>query len=290
MTDRTPARSASSGATRGVGALRTAGTARSLASVVAAAALALLSAGCVGSPDTAAPPLSASTTQFRFNEGTKVLRTGVVNEGHRPVRINTVALHWPGFEGPLATVHQTLRAGEIAAFDLSYGDARCESRPVAPARLDVMVDSRRETIPVKVEYPGLLLDLWKRECATQRLDRAATVTLVPGHLAADGYRTHVLLRRQSGTRPVTLVDVLGSVNLVLEARTPTPLRGRATKVPLLVHPSLRCDAHAMSQSSQPFLFSAWATVGHSPPVRVFLRVTPAIRAALERMIDRDCLS
>ena len=67
------------------------------------AALVLLAAvtGCGGSP---APRLSASTTQFRFNEGTDVLRTGVVNEGSGPVRIETAALHWPGFDGPVARV------------------------------------------------------------------------------------------------------------------------------------------------------------------------------------------
>lgn len=258
-----------------------------LGAVVVALATACALAGCGGSDP--APKLSASTTQFRFNEGTNVLRTGVVNEGTGTITVDTVALHWPGFAGPVAKVHQTIGKGEIAAFDLHYGRAHCASQPSPTAKLDVVADGHRETIPVKVEYAGLLVDLWKRECATQRLTDAATVTLEKGTLAKDGYRTDVLLKRVGGTEPVRLVQVLGSVNLVLEAKLPAALSGDETRVPLLIHPTLRCDAHSLSQSSQEYLFSAWATVGSSPAVRVFLRVTPEIQAGIDRMIDRDCL-
>jgi hypothetical protein len=264
---------------------------RRLATVAGLAALlATVLAGCGGSDDDPAPRLSASTTQFRQNEGTQVLRTGVVNEGSKPVVIESAALHWPGFDGPEAHVGKVLGHGEIAAFDLTYGAAHCDHQPSPKAQLDVVANNHQETIPVEVQYAGLLVDLWKRACATQRLDRAATVTLERGHLAKDGYRTSILLARQTDPAPVKLVDVLGSVNLVLEARTPVALHGRQTRVPLLIHPTLRCDAHSLSQTSQEYLFSAWATVAGSAPVRVFLRVTPAIQAGLDRMIDRDCLS
>jgi hypothetical protein len=247
--------------------------------------------GCGGSDEPPAPKLSASTTQFRQNEGTRVLRTGVVNEGSGHVVIESAALDWPGFAGPEAHVGQVIAHGETAAFDLEYGAARCSVQPSPKAKLHVSVNGgREETIPVEVQYAGLLVDLWKRECATRRLNQAATVTLERGHLAADGYRTSVLLRRQADPAPVKLIDVRGSVNLVLEAKVPTVLSGAQTRVPLLIHPTLRCDAHSLSQTSQEYLFSAWATVGSSQPVRVFLRVTPPILAGLERMIDRDCLS
>jgi hypothetical protein len=259
---------------------------RRLGAVVVALAMTALAVGC-GS-DEPPPKLSASTTQFRNNEGTKVLRTGVVNEGSSTVTIDTVALHWPGFDGPVAKVGQTIGKGEIAAFDLEYGAPHCSSQPSPKARLDVVVDGTKETIPVEVQYAGLLVDLWKRECATQRLEAASTVTLEPGVLKKDGYETDILLQRGSDPSPVKLVQVLGSVNLVLEAK-PTALTGSETKVPLLIHPTLRCDAHSLSQTSQEYLFSAWLTVGDSPSVRVFLKVTPEIQAGLDRMIDRDCL-
>jgi hypothetical protein len=260
---------------------------RRLGSVVVAVALAATVAGCGGN-DQSTPELSASTTQFRNNEGSKVLRTGIVNEGSGHVVIESAALDWPGFDGPEAHVSQVIGHGETAAFDLEYGAPHCARQPSPKAHLRVVADGHEETIPVKVEYADLLVDLWKRECATQRLNAAAAVTLETGVLRKDGYETHILLERQSDPAPVRLVQVLGSVNLVLEAK-PATLHGAQTRVPLLVHPTLRCDAHSLSQTSQEYLFSAWLTVGDSPAVRVFLRVTPAIQAGIDRMIDRDCL-
>jgi hypothetical protein len=259
---------------------------RRLGPVVVALALTALVAGC-GS-DEPPPRLSASTTQFRNNEGTKVLRTGIVNEGSGHVVIESAALDWPGFDGPEAHVGQVIGHGQVAAFDLEYGAPHCARQPSPKAHLRVVADGHEETIPVEVQYAGLLVDLWKRECATQRLEAAATVTLQPGVLKKEGYQTHILLRRQSDPSPVKLVQVLGSVNLVLEAK-PTALTGSETRVPLLIHPTLRCDAHSLSQTSQEYLFSAWLTVADSPSVRVFLKVTPQIQAGLDRMIDRDCL-
>jgi hypothetical protein len=247
--------------------------------------LAFALTGCGGSPD---PALSASTTQFRFDEGTDVLRTGVVNEGTDPVRIERAALRWPGFDGPVAVVDRTLGAGEVAAFDLRYGAAHCDTRPTPTARLDVLADDRLLRIPVEVEYADLLVDLWKRACATARLEQAATVTLEEGSLIDGVYWTDVLLARTRDRAPVSLVDVRGSVNLQLDAHLPARLRDPATKVPVRIRPVPGCSPHTRSQSQQEFLFSAWVSVGDAPPVRVFLRVTPKIRASLSEMIDEHC--
>jgi hypothetical protein len=248
--------------------------------------VALVVTGCGGGSSEVS--LSASTTQFRFNEGTDVLRTGVVNEGSAPVTIDRAALRWPGFDGPVAVVGRTIGAGEVAAFDLRYGAAHCGSQPSPAAELDVLADERVVTIPVKVEYAGLLVDLWKRACATQRLNRAATVTLEEGTLIDGVYRTDVLLERRDDHDPVSLVDARGSVNLVLTAHLPAPLRDPATRVPLTIRPVPNCSPHTRSQSQQEFLFSVWATVGDSEPVRIFLRVTPTIMASLTQMMDEHC--
>lgn len=254
----------------------------------------LLLAGCTstppGRPGVAPPRLSASTTQMRIAEGSRLLRTGVVNHSAAPVGIDSASLAWPGFTRHVVRVGQRIGRGEIAAFDMAYGDPRCASPPAGRPRLLVVVDGARRLVPLHVDIPGLLLELWHHECADQRLARAASVALVRGHALPSGYLAVLQLRRQASGVPVVVTGFSGSVilDLLPHRALPARLTGPALRVPVLVRPGSRCDPHSLGQSQQTFLLSAVVRVGAHPPQRAILPLGPGLHAALQRTIDRLC--
>ena len=131
----------------------------------------LLLAGCTSAPATPgpdrspAPRLEASTTQFRPDEGTRNLRTGVTNTGTTTVHLTSAGLDWPGFAPHPAAVDWTLAPGQTAGFVVEYGEPRCSAEPGAPLRLRVVVDGAERLLPLHEDDPGLLRRLHDRACA-----------------------------------------------------------------------------------------------------------------------------
>lgn len=258
---------------------------------VVALVLLLILAGCGGSSTPRVPDaqLAASTTQFRNQEGTHALRTGVTNNSTRTIAVGTATFIWPGFEWPDVRVAQDVPAGQTAAFDMSYGAARCDQHPTRSASMRVSVDGTDRTLPLQVQDPGLLLRLWRRACALRTLADVASVRLVPGRFDGPRYRAAIALTRRSGRTPVRIVDVGGSVIIdMLAPARPRVLRGRALRLPVTFRPSDRCDPHSLSQSQQTFLLSAYLRVGDDPVVRLILPLSHRVRADLQKMIDTYC--
>ena len=257
----------------------------------------LLVAGCGGRGGTATTPqvadhdLAASTTQFRNQEGTPALRTGVTNNSGHAITVGTATFVWSGFAWPDVRVDQTVPAGQTAAFDMTYGAARCDQHPPKRASMAVTVDGSRRTLPMQVQDPGLLLRLWRQQCALGALARTASVRLLPGRLDGPHYRTAIALTRRSGHVPVRVVDVGGSVIIdMLAPPRPRLLRGDAQSLwlPITFRPSDRCDPHSLSQSQQTFLLSAYVRVGDAPVVRLILPLSHRVHAQLQHMIDTNC--
>ena len=222
---------------------------------------------------------------MRIAEGSRLLRTGVVNHSHRFVTVTSASLAWPGFSRRVVRVGQRIGPGQIAAFDMAYGEARCTSPPQGRARLAVVVDGATRSVPLHVDISGLLHQLWLHECAAQRLASSASISFTRGHVVPRGYVAVLELRRRSSAVPVS-----GSVILEMLPRRPLPARltGAVLRVPVLVRPGSRCDPHSLGQSQQTFLLSAVVRVGSHPPQRAILRLGPGLHAALQRTIDRLC--
>ena len=256
-----------------------------------ALALLLILAGCGGSATLRVPDaqLAASTTQFRNQEGTRALRTGVTNRSNRTISVGTATFVWPGFEWPRVRVSQEVPAGQTAAFDMTYGAARCDEHPTRTTSMEVTIDGTDRTLPLQVEDPGLLLRLWRRECALKTLADVASVRLRPGRSDGARYQATIALTRRSGRTPVRIVDVGGSVIIdMLAPAHPRVLRGRSLRLPVTFRPSDRCDPHSLSQSQQTFLLSAYLRVGDDPVVRLILPLSHRVRADLQTMIDTYC--
>ena len=175
------------------------------------------------------------------------------------------------------------------------------SPPRAEPQLVAVVNGRTRRLPLSVEDPRLLLRLHTKACAAERLDAAATVRLrlavrttrvggleyLPGRL--------VLAQRAGATDRVRIVDLGGSVLLDLLPRggrkaLPGELAGERRELvfPVLLGSAHRCDAHALGQSSQTFLISAYLRLGSEPTQRVILPLSTVERDRLIAVVHRDC--
>lgn len=276
----------------------------------AAAAIALLAALAACTPATAPTPqppadqLDASVAQFRFDEGTRRLRAGITNDSDREVRVTQASIRWAAMAFPTVDLPgEAVPPGQTAAFRIRYGEARCTGTPSGRPVLTAVVNGRSRTLPLRVEDPGLLLRLHTKACAEQQLDATATVDLVLASrsemVAGEEYVPGevVVRRRPTGgaQQRVRLVDLGGSVLIDLRPRGGRrALPGElATGDPdlafsVLLGSAHRCDPHALGQSSQTFLLSAYLRLGDRSAQRVVLPLAPKDRSRLTRVVRRDC--
>jgi hypothetical protein len=106
----------------------------------------------------------------------------------------------------------------------------------------------------------------------------------------------VVVRRRAGSRePLSILDLAGSVLLELapvDGRSVLPARLAARddvlRLPVLIGSVHRCDAHALGQSSQTFLFSIYVRLRGQPAQRVTAIPGRLTRVALTGILDRDC--
>ncbi|HET9828970.1 MAG TPA: hypothetical protein VFQ11_10730 [Nocardioidaceae bacterium] len=268
--------------------------------------LAASAGGCTaGPPAGPSPPrlrLEASITQYRFDEGTRNLKAGVSNDGTGDIRVTRATILWAPLAFPVVRLpEETIRPGQTAAFVITYGAPRCAGSPATAPVLVATVNGQTRRLPLHVDDPGLLVRLHAKACAEQRLATVAGVHLrvatrteeIDGeeYLPAD----IVLRHRPGATGRVRIVDLSGSVLIQLLPRggrgaLPGELGpgSASTAFPVLFGSAHRCDAHALGQSSQTFLMSAFVRLGDRPPLRVVLPLSTRERDRLMGVIHRDC--
>ena len=267
--------------------------------------VALTIGGCSVSPPeqprARVPRLDASVTQFRPDEGTHTLRAGVTNVGTRTVTVTSAGIDWPGLPAaPVPVPDGRLEPGASAAFSLQYGDPECDSEPGTRPRMVVVADGVTSRLPLRVEDPQLLDRLREHECAQQRLDATAEVSLVFADRVEhiDGEELlpgQVVVRRRPGaSAPLRVVDLGDSVLLRLRARDGAALPARLPgdrallRIPVVAGSAHRCDPHALSQSSQSFLLSVYVQLAGEPTQRVLTIPDERSKALLTRVLRRDC--
>jgi autotransporter translocation and assembly factor TamB len=277
---------------------------RGLVIVVTGLAVALVT-GCTSTPSPAPAPhplrLEASVTQYRFDEGTRTLKAGVSNNGDGDIRVTRATIDWPALAFPTVRLPgEAIHPGQTAAFSIAFGSPRCTAPSTRPVLVATVNGSSRR-LPLHVEDPGLLVRLQAKACAQQRLSRTADVRLrlatrteqidgeeyLPGDI--------VVRHRPGATGRVRIVDLSGSVLLELVPRggrraLPGELEANrpSTAFPVLFGSAHRCDAHALGQSSQTFLVSAYVQLEHRPVQRVVLPLDTRERDRLMGVIHRDC--
>ena len=263
--------------------------------------------GCSGDPAPRATParaplhLDASVAQYRFDEGTRNLKAGVTNNSDREIRVSQATIVWDALAFPTVPITGgPVLPGQTAAFTIAYGAPQCSQPPATKPALVAVIDGRTTRLPLRVEDPQLLVRLHAKACAEQRLDGVASVEL---HLGTDTATVRgeeylpgdlVLRHRPGSTGRLRLVDLAGSVLLDLVPRDGGAARAvlepgqEELAYPVLMGSAHRCDPHALGQSSQTFLVSAYVRLDGQPTQRVILPLSTAERNRLMAVVHRDC--
>jgi hypothetical protein len=242
--------------------------------------------------------LLASVTQFRPDEGTHFLTAGITNGGRTPITVTQASIVWPGMRFPTVQLpDEPTLPGQTAAFRFRFGRARCAGGPFPAASMSSIIDGRRARLPLEVQDPGLLRRLRTRTCGLQRLQEVVGIALVLHSPAPSGaVPAEIVLRRRPHHRErVAIVDLGASVLIDVRPRTgrralPGILRPGSARLrfPVRFTSAHRCDGHALGQSSQTFLLSAYVRVAGGTTQRHIFALSHRQRARLQAMIDRDC--
>jgi hypothetical protein len=229
----------------------------------------------------------------------------VTNNSGRDLRVTQATISWAAMAFPTVDLSdEAVPPGQTAAFQISYGRPRCAGPPTGRPVLAAVVNGVSRALPLRVEDPGLLVRLHAKACAAQRLEATATVDLAlqprSEVVAGEEYLPGAVVVRRRGTaggpgERVRVVDLGGSVLIEVLPRSgrrglPAELApGRpALALPVLLGSAHRCDPHALGQSSQTFLLSAYLRLGDRPAQRVVLPLSTTERARLAAVVRRDC--
>lgn len=237
-----------------------------------------------------------SFIQQRFDEGTPRANVQVSNHTDDLLRVRRVGIDWAGFPGKPQRVDYDVPGG--LTVDLRYVLPRPDcSAEAGAAPAHAVAITRRRTIrqPVPRDGMGFLTRIWQTTCNEQRIARAASVRFADrwvegAQTGMDGVmRGELLLERRSGTEPVELTQIAGSVLFELDLAGPARLPGDARRlgVPVDVGPG-RCDEHGRSQVTQTFVFRVWVSVGDEEAlVRNLIPTKPQQERLLE-FIEHVC--
>jgi hypothetical protein len=252
-------------------------------------------------PVPASRELDATAGQFRFDEGTRNVPTGITNNSSKPITVTAAEIGWDGFDWSVEKLPKdSVLPGQTAAFVSHFRRANCTGKPSAP-RLRAVVNGVRRDLPLHLDEAGLFDRLRASVCAEQRLDDAATLTMSIGRAVKedDGvpfFAGSVALRRDRVPGdPVTVVDLGGSILFDVrpeEGRRLHPVTlssgSPALIIPIRVSPSRRCEAHTRGNTSQPFLFSVYTRTGSDPVHRTITVPDKATQLRLWALLDRYC--
>ena len=251
-----------------------------------------------GPPDS---QLVASAGQFRYDEGTPNVETGITNNSSKPITVTTATISWSGFAWPTVKLPDSpVPPSQTAAFISRFGRPNCTTHPSDPKLLAV-VNGVRRSLPLHVDEPGLLERLRASACAQQRLADAASVVLSIGTSVVHSQGVPAFAGTVTLTRPhtpgaaVTVEDLGGSVLFDVLPRQGRRLRPfrlapdvRTATIPIRVGPTQRCDAHTRGNSSQTFLFSVYSRTGDDPVHRTVSIPGKGIQQRLLGLLDRYC--
>jgi hypothetical protein len=265
-----------------------------LLGVVLLTSVAGCSSGSPDKPDEPAPRVEMSFSQHRIDEGSDRANLRVVNDSDRPAQVTEIGLDSAGY-GEHREDHDSLvQPGQTIDLRMTMPEPVCDASPT-PAYGIVRIGGSR--IREKLDRFGqdFVESLWRRRC---NLLSVTTVADLAWHFDYDAvgtgrasYLRSVLevTRKPGTTIPLRVVGMQGSVLFRLE-QTARPTLGpgdERVSVPLRVRWG-RCDAHAISESSQTFLWKLDVSVDGQEPVRITTTVDEADKAPLLGYLKKAC--
>ena len=245
-------------------------------------------------PETAAPSVTLSFVQWRYDEGTPRAQLRVINHENTDLAITGVGLDWAGYGGSFRSDYDaTIRPKQTLDLRIVLPSPDCSegSGPVYG-----LVESGSRTVRSRLDASGqgVLTRIWERECATRYVTDRVSVTYgdkwrrTGSRQAASLLGTIRLKRRQSAAE-IRLVSIRGSVlfGLRLPRRAELAPEAQAADFPLQIRPG-RCDEHALMESSATFQFRATVRFGNSPPATLILKPGPRIQSRALALLALAC--
>ena len=251
--------------------------------------------------------LAGALQQYREDEVNGVLQVAVTNAGPTPLVIERLEVDWPGFaEPPAAAPAYRLGPGLTADLPVPLAAADCsaaanpqEQGPTTPAVALVQV-AGGGVVRLPLPESDALERIFTTDC--RRQDTAAQVGLafgpewVRGGVGSDAVLSGTLdVTRRNAVGEVGVVSVDGSVLLGLAlAGAPgpggalLPAGQAATRLPVEVRSTLRCDGHSLGESKKTFVFDVVVDVGDGEGRPYALTPDAAARALMQTLIEDAC--
>jgi hypothetical protein len=276
---------------------------RAAAALLAVLGPGLLVAGCSDADEGDGPGglnldgVSLSFIQIRLDEGTPNAQLRVVNESDEDLTVTGVGLDWPGFGDFLKDYSTTIVAGRTLDLRFQLPTPTCDPTddPVV-GRLQVADGDGTAEVDDELDESGsgYVTRIWDRWCQEIRATEGVTMTYGDDWtLEGTGRRARlvgeVTLERGDEPGPIALTALRGSVLLELHLpHRPVLPPGTDTVTAPLVIVVPRCDEHALTESSQTFLFLAQFRLGDDQ-VSAIRQPKGPTRAAAQRLLDEACV-
>ena len=265
-----------------------------LAGVVLLTPLAGCSSAEPDGPDEPAPRVAMSFSQHRIDEGSDRANLRVVNETDRPAQVTEIGLDSEGYGEYLEHHDSTVQPGQTIDLRMTLPTPVCDASPT-PAYGIVTIGGTRVREKLDTFGQAFVESLWRRTC---NLLSVTTVADLAWHFDYDAVGTGrasflngtlQVTRKPGTTTPLRVVGMQGSVLFRLQ-QTARPALGPGddeVAVPLRLRWG-RCDEHAISESSQTFLWKLDIRVGGEEPVRITTTVDDADKAPLLGYLKKAC--
>ncbi len=284
----------------------------SAVTVTLAVALEVALGGCTGSsaerpretaPSVASPspsPVwSASFVQERPDQDSPFADVKVTSHATEQLRVTGVRLRWSGYGArSWQPVDFRYQPGYTYGLDVRLPRPQCDGDGADPPQAQLRIAHHPPAVvPIDAVGAAALRTVWERQCGEQRLLQAVDVDFDPSwqpvRRGGDPLLLgHLTARRGQSDAEVTLSETLGSVLLILEPAGEDRLllgRGQDTgRLPIEVASTYRCDAHALSQSSQTFKLRVWLRLDGGPEHSLVLVPAGPARAQMNSLIREAC--
>ena len=247
--------------------------------------------------DPTGPPLDVtlSWSQHRIDEGSARANLRVVNDRDEDLRVTEIGVDSPGYGVHLEDHDSVVPAGQTIDLRMTLPEPTCDADPV-PAYGIVRSGDRTAKEKLDPQGQDFLESLWRRRCNQLSVSDVADLSWDFGDYQAvgegrDSYLPGALVMdRVPGTdTPVQVVGMQGSVLFRIEPDS-LPVLGpddSRVEVPVKLRWG-RCDAHAIGESSQTFLWKLDVKVGDAAPVRITTTVEDDAKGPLLGYLKDAC--
>ena len=245
-------------------------------------------------PDEPAPRVAMSFSQHRIDEGSDRANLRVVNDTDRPAQVTEIGLDSEGYGEYVEEHDSRVQPGQTIDLRMTLPEPVCDASPT-PAYGIVTIGGTRIRERLDRFGQDFVESLWRRRCNLLSVTNVAELAWGFDYDAVGTGRTSYLrgtleVTRKPGTATTLRVEGMqGSVLFRLQ-QTARPTLGPGddrVSVPLRVRWG-RCDEHAISESSQTFLWKLDISVDGREPVRITTTVDDADKAPLLGYLKSAC--